>query len=574
MTTRNPLHTSLVAFLFAGSLLAAGTASAGGPLEICQPGQPFLWAAGGVDIPYNPDQGDLGPLTNAQAVAQVAASFQAWEDVPTSTVTHLDAGPLPVDVDITNFLPFLFPAAPDGLSAIVFDDTGEIFELLFGPGSGVLGFAGPEWLDPSTCTVLEGSAFLNGPTFTDLTVATDIMVHEFGHYQNLAHTVVNGQIAIGDTSGPTPFNTFPIGSLFDRIETMYPFYFGPLAGFSTPDPDDRAILSTLYPEPGFFAATGTISGSVLGPDGDAELTGINVIARNLADPIADAVSAISSDFTDDFSQGQPLVGEYTIHGLTPGASYAVYIDGVFAGGFSTRLLQPQIEEFYDGAGESGDPALDDPSVFAAVPVSAGVPATGIDVLHNDIEPGPLALGDDQSTVVFAPRRFRICGNAWDFAFVNSNGSISFDFQDNSPVQTVPALLGGPPRIAGLWNDLDPSAGGTVSFDRGPNRLSVTFGEVPLFGEVAGNTFTIELKRVVGSLASLVEIDYGDLAADYGIAGISCGGGATTGSEPETDLASGPIGVHVLGATGAVYENFDPPELDLANRKLLFILHGF
>lgn len=565
----------LPVLLAAATFAFAGTASAGGPLAVCQPGQPFLWPAGGVDIPFNPDQGDLGPLTNAQAVAQVAVSFEAWEDVTTSTVTHLNAGPLPVDVDVTNFIPFLFPAAPDGLSAIVFDDTGEIFDLLFGPGSGVLGFAGPEWVDPGDCTILEGLSFLNGPTFTDLTVATDIMVHEFGHYQNLAHTVVNGQIALGgDTSGPTPFNTFPVGTLIDRIETMYPFYFGPLAGTRTPDPDDRAILSTLYPEPGFFSSTGTISGSVLGPDGDAELSGVNVIARNLADPIVDALSAISSDFTDDFSQGQPFVGEYTINGLTPGASYAVYIDGIIAGGFSTPPLQPQVEEFYDGAGESGDPSTDDPSVFAAVPVAAGVPQTGIDVLHNDFPPGPLALGDDQSTVVFAPRRFRICGEAWDFAFVNSNGSVSFDFQDASPVQTVPAFLGGPPRIAALWNDLDPSAGGTVSFDRGPNRLSVTFGEVPLFGQTGGNSFTIDMKRVAGQLASLVEIDYGDLAATGGIAGVSCGGGATTGAEPETDLANGPIGIHVLGATGAVYEGFDAGDLDLANRKLFFVLHPF
>lgn len=555
-------------------LAAAATASAGGPLDVCQPGQPYLWPAGGVDIPYNPDQGDLGPLTNAQAVAQVASSFQAWEDVATSTVTHLNAGLLPLDVDVTNFLPFLQPVAPDGLSAIVFDDTGEIFDLLFGPGSGVLGFAGPEWLDPSTCTIVEGLSFLNGPTFTDLTVATDIMVHEFGHYQNLAHTVVNGQIALGDTSGPTPFNTFPIGTLVDRIETMYPFYFGPLAGTRTPDPDDRAILSTLYPEPGFFASTGTISGQVLGPDGDAELTGINVIARNVANPIVDALSAISSDFTDELSQGEPFVGEYTIHGLTPGASYAVYIDGVFAGGFSTVLLQPQVEEFFSGAGESGDPALDDPSTFAAVPVAAGVPQTGIDILHNDFEPGPLVLGDDESTVVFAPRRFRICGKAWDFAFVNSNGSVTFDFQDRSPLQSVPAFLGGPPRIAGLWNDLDPSAGGTVSFDRGPNKLSVTFGEVPLFGDVAGNSFTIEMTRVAGALASLVEIDYGDLAAVFGLAGVSCGGEATTGAEPETDLAVGPIGAHVLGASGAVYESFDAIDLDLENKKLLFFLLPF
>lgn len=565
----------LPAVLSAAAVAAAGTASAGGPLELCQPGEPYLWPAGGADIPYNPDQGGLGPLTNAQARAQVAAAFQAWEDVPTSTVTHLDAGLLPLDVDITNFLPFLVPAAPDGLSAIVFDDTGEIFDLLFGPDSGVLGFAGPEWLDPSTCTILEGFAFLNGPPLTNPTRTADIMVHELGHYQNLAHSVVNGQVALAaDTVGPTPFNTFPRTSLVDRIETMYPFLLGTGAGTRTPDRDDRAILSTLYPEPGFFASTGTISGSVLGPTGVAQLTGVNVIARNVANPIADAVSAISSDFTDEAAQGRPFVGEYTIHGLTPGASYAVYTDGIFVGGFSTRLLQPQIEELYNGAAESGDPALDDPSVFTAVPAPAGMPRTGIDVLHNDVPPGPLALGDDQSTVVFTPRSFRVCGETWDFAFVNSNGSLSFDFQDTSPVQSVPAFLGGPPRIAGLWNDLDPSAAGTISFDRGSNRFSVTFGEVPLFGEAGGNSFTIEIRRVVGSLASLVEVDYGALAATGGLAGVSCGGAATAGTEPETDLARLPIGIHLLGATGAVYESFDAGDLDLANRKLFFGLLPF
>ena len=100
MTTRaSSALAALVLFTFA----IAVPAMAGGPLALRAPGQPYRWPGGGVNIPFNPDLGGLGPLTNAEAVAQTTAAFAAWAAIPTASATHVNAGPLPFDVDVTNF---------------------------------------------------------------------------------------------------------------------------------------------------------------------------------------------------------------------------------------------------------------------------------------------------------------------------------------------------------------------------------------------------------------------------------------------------------------------------------------
>ena len=92
---------ALIAFM-----LTSVQVYAGGPLLLLLPGVPFLWPNGGRMIPFNPDLGGLGPLTNAQAVAQSTAAFQVWADVASASATHINAGQLPVDVDETNFVPY------------------------------------------------------------------------------------------------------------------------------------------------------------------------------------------------------------------------------------------------------------------------------------------------------------------------------------------------------------------------------------------------------------------------------------------------------------------------------------
>jgi hypothetical protein len=563
------------------AVFAPALAFAGGPLDICRTGEPFRWPNNGANIPWNPDQGLLGPLSNLQATALVAEAFNRWDTIPTASTSYLAGAALPVNVTVANFIPFLFPSAPDGLSAIVYDDTGEIFDLLFGPGSGILGFAGPEWLDPSSCAIVEGVSFLNGAAIadeTDVQSALDIMVHEFGHYQNLAHSVVNGQIFLGDNTGPTPFDTFSFDDLIavldSALETMYPFYFGPGFGFATPHKDDIAALSSLYPAPSFATSTGAITGRILASNRRTPKTGINVIARNIADPYLDAVSAISSDYTDVFTRGAPLVGVYTLRGLTPGAQYAIYVDGILEGGFSTPPgVLPGPEEFYSGNAEHRNSAKDPPHEFATVTVDAGAIRAGIDIIFNRFEPSEsLPLQDDSSFELALPFAFRMCGTVYDEVIVNANGTISFGGPNADFTESAAEFLAGPPQIAGAWDDLNPLAGGSVFFTESPLHFTITFEGVPErtgpFTGVGSNTFSITLRRFI----SQIEIEFGGLTMPDGLAGVSCGGAITSGFEPPIDLSqqAGDWGINLLFVP-AVYERFTPPGTtnDLSNLTLRF-----
>lgn len=560
--------------VLAGSI-AAAPVFAGGPLAVCESGVPFLWPNGGDNIVFNPDQGNLGPVSGPVAIALVDAAFQAWEDIPSSTMTYAPGAQLPVDVDITNFGPYLNPVAPDGLSAVVFDDDGAIFDLLYGPGSGILGFAGPEWIDGINCEILEGVSFLNGPSFTNATAAIDVMVHEFGHWTNFAHTVVNGQIYLGsvggDSTGPTPFDTFgaPPDPFSDVIETMYPFYYGPGIGTATLEADDIAIASRMYPQPDYASTTGEISGTIF--FGSSRSTGVNVIARNVADPFHDAVSAISSDFTDSTSQSDPNVGVYRITGLTPGEDYGVYVDEVLAGGFSTALASPLPgpEDLYNGIDESGDPNTDDPSVYTPVTVAAGSPNTGIDIYFNQPGEGdPLPVGDDGSVQLGLPFTFSICGQDFGDVFVNANGNLTFGAPNSDFSESTAEFLDGPPRVAGLWDDLNPSAGGAVYYNvnKGANKFTVTWEDVPEFFATGSNTFSVELKK--GS--SQVTVSYSGLSATDGLAGLSCGLAQTGGLEQERNLNPRKRRTtHNFNHETAVFELFDEGDLDLANYQVKY-----
>ncbi len=583
---------------------AASQAMAADALAICQSGVPYTYPNGGVDIPFNPDAGPLNVaadgtvlLDNAAGVAAVEVAFAAWENLPQSSMTASNEGTLPVDIDITNFGPVLNPAGPDGVSPIVFDATGEIFTLLFGEGSGILGFAGPDFGDPSTCTLLEGSSFLNGPTFGDLVVAEDIMVHEFGHYINLGHVELNAQVLSfsegGDDWGPTPdVGTYPFAAPTTVVElnaTMYPFYFGPIIGTRTPHADDIASLATLYPASDFAATTGEISGRIFGGlDGDVPLSGVNVIARNVADPYDDSVSTFSGAYTNSTNPADPNVGVFSLKGLTPGAQYALFIDQVTAapGRFSNPILTtlPGPEEFYNGADEAAIGALDDPQAYVLITAEAGSPVTGTNIMFNVPQPGePLNVGDDGAVELEMPFAFEFCGVGHSSVFVNANGHLTFGAGDPTFFESVEGMLNGPPRIAPLWRDFNPSAGGTVFYEQTGESFTVVYDQVPNWPAGGANSFAVTLHKT----SNHIDVQYHDLdptTFDFvqtfttpGLAGVSCGLAVTSGQEAAGDLSAAKTSRINLHKQPAVYEvfteEFDPgavafvSSVDLANSQV-------
>ena len=180
-----------------------------------------------------------------------------------------------------------------------------------------------------------------------------VFTHEFGHAINLSHSQVNGPMVYQSyTFQPyypgVPGCVAPVHA-WDHwddvgvnradpaiIETMYPFI-NSLAAVGQEQstithPDDIAGISNLYPTASYRATTGSITGVLRLKDGRTEFSGINVIARNVNDPLHDAVSAMTGD------QTQGLVGpdgRFTINNLTPGQDYVVYIEEIVAGGYPT-----------------------------------------------------------------------------------------------------------------------------------------------------------------------------------------------------------------------------------------------
>ena len=386
-------------------VLAATPAYAGGPLIMCGSSTPFTW---GANPSYYTDGGGGGPvLTLAEADALTDFAFAAWSGVATATFSASDGGTMAAaygvaaDITAANAGTVIGTFNGGGFN-VIYDADGTIVSDFFGSPPGVLGIASPEFA--SGCTLTEGYAVMNlaavdpGDAKTPGTSEFGgVFTHEFGHAINLAHTKVNGDVLFFGNNG-APTGCTGLGTpTFQQIETMYPLLC-PSPGCTgrwqaTPDRDDIVSLSNLYPSATWLTAHGTIAGAVRTIDGTTEISGVNVIARNVADPFGDAVSFISGDFTSPRPAGGSAVGDYFLRGLTPGASYRLQVDELPApgddqGAFSVPGLVPlpgQGEEYWNGVAESrfgAGTCGDDRCASTAIAAIAGTTSSA-DIVLND-----------------------------------------------------------------------------------------------------------------------------------------------------------------------------------------------
>lgn len=377
-------------------------------------------------------------FTNEQGVARVAEALASWSAVTSSNFQAEIAGNFAGiglggdDGDITgaeeefgtdengDIVHEILGTDNGGGIHVVFDEDGSVMANVLGAPYGVLGVASPEWADETTGIITEGWVFIGGASTyyndTDLTQIAGVITHELGHSFNLAHTQTNGHVVLYgnqsiSTTGPLDCSAhWYVGGEYqlpypqavvpqpENVAVMYPYidvnpndYANPTGEYqaTASTVEDFAAISSIYPTAAFATGTGSISGSVTYPFSKNGIIGVNIVARNIDNPFEDAVTVMSGDWNDGVPGAAQGVGEFTLHGLTPGARYVVHAENIFAGGFPTPTAKlPGPSEYFNGAHESDDANTDNACDYEEIVVAAGATRTGVDIQINGMKKTP------------------------------------------------------------------------------------------------------------------------------------------------------------------------------------------
>ena len=169
----------------------------------------------------------------------------------------------------------------------------------------------------------------------------------------------------------------------------------------------------------------------------------------------------------------------------------------------------------------------------------------------------ITIGDDESTSITLPFAVPFYAGRYTQLFLNSDGNVTFVTDDHGTERDVSRFLTGPPRIALLFDDLDPSAGGGVYRRIDTDAIILTWCDVPEFGK-PNNRVNVQMR--IGMDGNIDFIYGGTVDATSGVVGVSPG---MTGIFKPVDVSAAAT-TPISGGSGAVGERFAATqELDFA-----------
>ncbi len=290
-------------------LSAAAPVQAGGFLYKFDTGAPTSWENPN-NIVLAPDSGACGDFSNAEMIdilSEIMGNFSDLDEVDLGF--SIDEGQIG-DITAENFYEAYTGGSNEDIdysdyNPVIFDDTGEIFADNYGSCESIgvyLGFASiletnsngniaraafvmncacfredhsdilcPGDVDP--CDLEDDTFFFN----ENVLIAT--IQHEMGHFLNLDHTPLYGELL--DDSDPLNDNDIPL--MYPSLENV--------ERDILPKQDDIVALATMYPSDSFESTYCEMTGTILDSSGSNQLQCAAISAIN-ADP-AESVSFVT-----------------------------------------------------------------------------------------------------------------------------------------------------------------------------------------------------------------------------------------------------------------------------------------
>ncbi|MGD8451033.1 MAG: VCBS repeat-containing protein [Phycisphaerae bacterium] len=144
--------------------------------------------------------------------------------------------------------------------------------------------------------------------------------------------------------------------------------------------------------------------------------------------------------------------------------------------------------------------------------------SAITELPTDTSTGnTLSLQDDQAVEIALAFPAVLYGVGYDTMFICSNGYITFDGPDTAWTESLDAHFN-MPRISALFEDLNPTQGGSMSWLQLADRVAVTWDGIPEWGALP-NTFQVEVFQ-----DGTITLSYLSLGSTHALVGLSSGEG--------------------------------------------------